>query len=211
MFSWKKAFGLATTAGLLAGFFSVILQVHGETIIQGSLAGEPSSTVATATIAGLGSSLTMASRPVRLVIPAIGVDASVQSVGLFWDGDGAMGIPTNFTDVAWYNGGPMPGAPGNAVIDGHLDGKNVKEAVFYNLGNVKMGDLVDVIEASGTIAQFKVTRVELYPYDASTTNIFSSDTATAHLNLITCAGDWIPNQKIYNQRVVVFTDLVTIE
>ena len=45
-----------------------------------------------------------------------------------------MGVPTNFTDVGWYRYGPAPGTPGNAVIDGHLDGKSVPEAVFYNLG-----------------------------------------------------------------------------
>jgi sortase (surface protein transpeptidase) len=97
--------------------------------------------------------------------------------------------------------------PGSAVIDGHLDGKNVKEAVFYDLGNLKSGDLVEVVDAKGKMWKFDVTRLATYAYDASTTDIFSGDDSAAHLNLITCAGDWITAQKIYNERIVVFTQL----
>jgi sortase (surface protein transpeptidase) len=120
-----------------------------------------------------------------------------------------MSIPTNFTDVAWYNGGPLPGMPGNAVIDGHLDGHNVKEAVFYHLGDLAPGDLVEVVDSAGIIWKFQVVRLADYGYNASTTDIFSGDASKARLNLITCAGDWIKGQGIYNQRVVVFTELVT--
>jgi hypothetical protein len=162
----------------------------------------------TATV-GLGSSYNGSLNPARLVIPAIGVDAAVQSVGLFWNGNGEMSIPTNFTDVAWYNGGPRPGMPGSAVIDGHLDGHDVKEAVFYRLGDLKPGDLVKVIDGKGNIFTFSVIRLADYDYNASTNDIFSGDTSKARLNLITCAGDWLPSQKLYNQRVVVFTELVS--
>jgi LPXTG-site transpeptidase (sortase) family protein len=119
-----------------------------------------------------------------------------------------MSIPTNFTDVAWYNGGPRPGMPGSAVIDGHLDGQYVQRAVFYNLQNLKVGDAVKVVDASGTTFTFQVVASKAYAYNASTTDIFSNDTSKARLNLITCTGDWIKSQKLYNQRIVVFTELV---
>jgi sortase (surface protein transpeptidase) len=170
---------------------------------------KPSPIVATAAAAGLGSSFNMPGKPVRLIIPAIGVNANIQSVGLFWNGDGEMSIPTNFTDVAWYNGGPRPGMPGNAVIDGHLDGHNVKEAVFYKLGDLKPGDMVEVVDTAGKTWNFQVLRLADYDYNATTTDIFVGDNSEARLNLITCAGDWIPSQKVYNERVVVFTELVT--
>ncbi len=126
---------------------------------------------------------------------------------LFWNGDGAMGIPTNFTDVAWYNGGPVPGMPGSAVIDGHLDGRNVKEAVFYRLGDLRPGDIVEVVDANGATSTFNVVRLADYSYNATTTDIFEGDLLKARLNLITCAGDWIKGQGIYDKRVVVFTEL----
>ena len=95
------------------------------------------------------------------------------------------------------------------MIDGHLDGRNVRKAVFYNLGNLKPGDLVEVLDASGTPWRFQVTRLAAYAYNASTSDIFSGDTSIARLNLITCAGDWIKNKKLYNERMVVFTELIT--
>ncbi len=120
-----------------------------------------------------------------------------------------MGIPTNFTDVAWYNGGPLPGMPGSAVIDGHLDGRYVKEAVFYKLGDLKPGDLVEVVDARGQTWQFRVVGSKIYSYNATTTSdIFSGDASKARLNLITCAGDWLKSQKLYNDRIVVFTEAI---
>ncbi|MBU6321273.1 MAG: class F sortase [Patescibacteria group bacterium] len=145
------------------------------------------------------------SAPTRLVIPAIGVDAAVQSVGLAKSGNGAMGVPSNFTDVAWYDQGPLPGAPGDAVIDGHLDGRAVPEAVFYRLGDLAPGDAVLVEEQAGHLERFVVTKVARYPYDADTSAIFAGDASGAHLNLITCAGDWLAGRHLYNERVVVFT------
>jgi hypothetical protein len=218
-FSWKKALVLVAAAGIVAASLSILFQVKGESVIQGFVAAEPSSMVHSASVSareasstatvGLGSSYNTSLNPVRLVIPAIGVDAAIQSVGLFWNGDGEMSIPTNFTDVAWYNGGPRPGMPGSAVIDGHLDGHDVKEAVFYRLGDLQPGDLVKVIDGKGNTFTFSVIRLADYNYNASTSDIFSSDTSSARLNLITCAGDWLPSQKLYNQRVVVFTKLIS--
>ena len=205
-FSWKTAILLSLGVGLLTAGLSVFIQARSQTVAI-PIADEPAP-VADAAV-GLGSSFAQPGKPVRLIIPAIGVNANIQSIGLFWNGDGEMGIPTNFTDVAWYNGGPRPGMPGSAVIDGHFDGRNVKEAVFYNLGNLKPGDMVDVVDASGTTWQFQVTRIADYAYNATTTDIFTSDDSAAHLNLITCAGDWIKSQNVYDERVVVFTQLVT--
>jgi sortase (surface protein transpeptidase) len=212
-FSWKSAILLSLGVGLLAAGLSIFFQVRGETI-QGSAnaTGDPALAVGApavpAAMAGVGSSFILPGKPTRLIIPAIGVNANIQSVGLFWNGDGEMSIPTNFTDVAWYNGGPRPGMPGNAVIDGHLDGRNVKEAVFYELGDLKPGDLVEVVDTKGKTWQFQVVRLATYAVNATTTDIFLGDASAARLNLITCAGDWVTSENGYNERVVVFTQLI---
>lgn len=214
MFSWRMAILLSLGVGLLSAGLSVFLQTKGLTVealsAQIPLPVAPMALSVPAP-AGVASSYEIPGKPVRLIIPAIGVSANIQSVGLFWNGDGSMGIPTNFTDVAWYNGGPMPGEPGSAVIDGHLDGKNIKEAVFYNLGKLKAGDVVEVVDAAGKTLQFKVVGSKTYDYNAPTAEIFSGDSSKARLNLITCAGDWNKSQKLYNKRIVVFTELVTAE
>ncbi|HWP61604.1 MAG TPA: class F sortase [Candidatus Paceibacterota bacterium] len=207
MFSWSKAFLVFLIVGLLTLGASIFLQTHGATLSY--VASDVAQLVAPSNVAGAGVSFQVPGKPVRLIIPSINVNANVQSVGLFWNGDGSMGIPTNFTDVAWYNGGPRPGEPGSAVIDGHLDGKDVKEAVFYNLDKLKAGDLVEVVDSKGQTLQFKVVATKSYDYNAPTNDIFSNDISKARLNLITCAGDWDAAHKIYSQRIVVFTELVS--
>jgi len=211
IFSWKTALLLSFGVGLLATGLSIFIQAESYTL-QGPpnhLVEGPKSVVAAPAIVGFGSSFEIPGKPVRLLIPAIGVDAAIQSVGLSWTGNGTMGVPTNFTDVAWYNPGPLPGMPGSAVIDGHLDGKKVAKAVFYDLGNLKPGDIVNVLDGNGKMWRFSVINNRTYDYNATTSDVFSGDASKARLNLITCAGDWIKNQKLYDKRIVVFTELVT--
>ena len=206
-FSWKKGILLSLGAALLVLGLSVTLQAHGA-IAQDLIAVNPKPAAAPAAV-GLGSSYQAPGQPVKLIIPSIGVNAPIESVGLAASGDGEMAVPPNATDVAWYKNGPLPGSPGSAVIDGHLDTKLVQQAVFYNLGTLKKGDLVKVVDSKGKTLTFKVTDTKLYNYTDPTPDIFSSNDVQAHLNLITCGGDWLKDKKSYDKRVVVFTELVT--
>lgn len=147
--------------------------------------------------------------PLRLQIPSIEVDAHVQIVGLAEDSLVEMGVPDNFTDVGWYEYGPRPGMSGSAVITGHLNGKNVPEAVFYNLGSVKIGDEVLVTAEDGAVLTFMVVDVRVYDHDADTKEVFISDDGKVRLNLITCAGDWLSQAELYDERTVIFTELVS--
>lgn len=147
--------------------------------------------------------------PVRLVIPAIEVDAEVQFVGLDTSGTGAMGVPSNFTDVGWYKDGVRPGMQGSAVIAGHYNGKNTPRAVFYDLDTLKVGDEVVIMSAERIEDIYFVVKIETYDYDAPTTDVFISTDGKKRLNLITCSGDWMPESKLYNKRTVVFTELMT--
>ena len=52
--------------------------------------------------------------PVKLTIPALGVEAAVEAVGE--DPDGTMSTPTHPDDVAWYQLGAGMGVPGNVVL-----------------------------------------------------------------------------------------------
>jgi LPXTG-site transpeptidase (sortase) family protein len=140
----------------------------------------------------------------RLKIPVIGVNAKIEYVGL--TSAGAMGVPKNIKDVAWFNLGALPGADGSAVIAGHLDGRNGQKAVFYNLKKLKKGDQLFIEDSSGKIITFVVRETHIYDSEASAPEIFSSSEGQ-HLNLITCAGHWSKSQKRYVQRLVIFTDL----
>lgn len=147
--------------------------------------------------------------PVQLIIPAIGVDAAVQYVGLDPSGSGEMDVPSNFTDVGWYQHGVRPGMSGSAVIAGHYNGKAIPEAVFYDLERLDVGDEVIVLDADGAEEVFRVVNIATFDYDAPTTDVFMGAGEKKRLNLITCGGEWLAEKNVYDERTVVFTELVT--
>lgn len=146
-------------------------------------------------------------QPDRLVIPALEIDAHVQYVGL--TARGAMGIPSNFTDVAWYKYGPAPGFLGSAVIDGHVDNGLSLPGVFKHLGDLKVGDDVYVFRKDGTQLHFTVRAVKTYNYKQVPVDRVFSRSDSAYLNLITCDGVWVKSERTYDERLVVYTELVS--
>lgn len=145
------------------------------------------------------------SPPVRLSIPRLTIDANVQKVGV--TKAGAMGVPNNFTDVAWYKYGTTPGQVGSAVIDGHVDNGLSLAGVFKHLSDIKAGDDIYVETASSTKLHFVVQDVELYPYkEVPLEKVFNQNDA-ARLNLITCDGAWVAGEKTYDHRLVVYATL----
>jgi sortase (surface protein transpeptidase) len=148
-----------------------------------------------------------ADRPVHLAIPAIGVDAEVEAVGVMASGDLDTPQKHPWTNVGWYSAGPAPGQPGSAVMDGHLDSPGAFPAVFWHLRDIQVGNQIEVKMLSGKTLRFYVTQVEYYaPQHAPLEAIFG-DGGGRYLNLITCAGDWIPAEHQTTQRLVVFAAL----
>ncbi|MBY0310281.1 class F sortase [Patescibacteria group bacterium] len=147
--------------------------------------------------------------PVRLIIPAIEVDALVRPVGLAPDGSGVMDVPTNVSDVGWYSPGVRPGMRGSAVMAGHVSGKHVSEGVFYDLHRLVAGDEVIVMSAGRIEDIFVVVSVETFNYDEPTTEVFLNTDGKVRLNLITCDGEWLSDKRVFDKRTVVFTEQMT--
>jgi LPXTG-site transpeptidase (sortase) family protein len=144
--------------------------------------------------------------PTKLEIPSIKVSSNIESIGL--TSSGAMDAPVGPSDTGWYNLGPIPGEIGSAVIDGHSGFKGGVSAVFDNLYKIKVGDKVNVINDKGITTTFIVRKISKYDPDANATEVFSSTDSKAHLNLITCTGDWNAITKSHTSRLVVFTDKI---
>jgi len=142
--------------------------------------------------------------PARLCIPALLVSAPVVPVGV--RPDGAMDEPGDLRTVGWYAPGPPPGATGNAVIDGKLDGEpgpdGDRRGVFFDLSLLRPGDLVVVLDAAGVARRFRVYDVRAYrEADAPLTQIFG-DAPDANLNLITAAGSFDRARGRYESNLV---------
>ncbi len=145
--------------------------------------------------------------PVRLLIPSIGVNSSIESAGVLPNGDMETPSVNPWDDVGWLKSGPVPGQRGSAVIDGHLDRPGGSPAVFWRLRELQAGDAVMIVNAQGKTVHFRVIQVMFYtPQQAPLQQIFGNGGGT-FLNLITCAGDWIPSQHQTTLRLVVYTTL----
>jgi len=143
--------------------------------------------------------------PIRLTIPIINVDSSIEYVGL--TEGGAMDIPQSPINVGWFNLGPRPGEVGSAVIDGHYGWRNKEVSAFDNLYKLKIGDKIYVENDMGDTFTFVVREIRNYDPEADTSEIFISNDGKSHLNLITCEGIWNESAQTYAQRLVVFADI----
>lgn len=159
-------------------------------------------TVSTGTVHAAATATSVPIIPVKLAIPAIGITAPVELVGL--TSDGAMDVPKQWNDVGWYKYGPTPGTVGNAAIAGHLD-SNTAPAVFWRLGSLNAGDKVLVTLSNGTTVTFVVKQKVSYAYNAAPIAQVFGPASTANLNLITCGGSWDAFTKNYSNRIVVYT------
>lgn len=148
------------------------------------------------------------SEPVAIDVPSIGVQSVLQQVGL--TPEHTMQVPTgpHYNDAAWYKHSSTPGAPGPAVIVGHVDSAVAGPSVFFELANLRPGDEVMVTRADGVVAVFRVDEVARYPKDDFPTELVYGASDRALLRLITCGGVFDRAAGHYRDNVVVFATLV---
>jgi LPXTG-site transpeptidase (sortase) family protein len=143
-----------------------------------------------------------------LVIPAISLNAPIEPVGKLPGGAMAVPVLKQWDGVGWYKYGPWPGEQGSAVIDGHLDRPGGSPAIFWRLHDLHVGDIVMLVNTGKPTLRFRVTQVVAYsPANAPLKQIFENSSGK-YLNLITCAGTWIPTIHQTTLRLVVYTVLV---
>jgi LPXTG-site transpeptidase (sortase) family protein len=143
--------------------------------------------------------------PIRLEIPKIKVNATIIPVGVAKNG--SMEAPSGPKDVGWLKFGSRPGNSGSAVIAGHYGyWKKGVGSVFDDLNKLRKGDKLYVEDERGVIITFVVRKILTYDQNEDASSIFNSSDGKAHLNLITCEGDWNSAQETYSNRLVIFTD-----
>lgn len=171
-------------------------------------AASPAPPAAVPVPAGSARSGLPASPPTRLVVPTIGVDSPVSSVGL--NPDRTMEVPAKgpaYDLAAWYRYSVTPGQQGPSVIIGHVDSREAGPSVFFDLGRVRPGQQVEVTRADGARLAFEVYAVRTVPKDAFPTDEVYGGTAGPELRLITCGGSFDAADRNYRDNVVVFARL----
>ena len=141
---------------------------------------------------------------VAVSIAAIGVQSELITLGL--NPDGTLAVPEpgpDYDKAAWFDGSPRPGDLGPAVIEGHVDSAANGPSVFYRLGELVVGDRVDVTRADGSVVAFEVYEVRVVPKDDFPTLDVYGNTDGPELRLITCGGPFDSAAGSYVDNVVV--------
>jgi hypothetical protein len=153
----------------------------------------------------LGSPALAPSPPTRIRIPAIRVNAPLMGLGL--TSSGSLDVPPagNKNLAGWYEAGITPGERGTAIVAGHVDNTE-GPAVFYDLGGLRRGAVIEVDRQDGSVAVFTVDAVEVYSARDFPDKKVYGPAKRPELRVITCGGGY---SKLtgYQGNVVVFAHL----
>jgi hypothetical protein len=147
------------------------------------------------------------SRPQRLTIPSIKVDAPILDVGLATDGSVDVPPLQRHDEAGWFDGGPTPGQFGPALIVGHADTRS-GPSVFYHLAQLKAGQKIEVLRSDRSVAVFEVNSVEHFNKGRLPLQRVYGDFSRPSLRLMTCGGTWLGGKQGYADNIVVFASLV---
>ncbi|WP_461188695.1 sortase domain-containing protein [Arthrobacter sp. Z4-13] len=149
----------------------------------------------------------VASDPVTLSIPSIGVRTDLLRLGL--RENGSLEVPEdtgNGTPASWYNGSPTPGERGPSVMLGHVNALGGNKGVFADLRKLTPGAEISVSRTDGSTAVFTVDRGALYSKNEFPTLEVYGNTDGSELRLITCDG-YDPATGLFDDNYVIYAKL----
>ena len=137
--------------------------------------------------------------PVQLLIPLLDVHRAVEKVGV--DQSGVLALPVNAWNAGWFEWGPIPGAPGDAVIEGHA-GYPRHPMIFGKLATLRPGDRIVVVLADGSHRLFLVVSMRSVPAGSAPPGL-ADPYGPPRLTLVTCTGHFDKKSFWYSERLLV--------
>lgn len=202
----QAAIAVGVVAALAVGY--LLGQVGGADEVSAATATTPVSTSAspTTSLAPLAQKAVVPSPPVRIQIPAIGVDDDFTDLSL--NADGTLEVPEDYQQVGWYADGAKPGDRNYppTIIAGHVDSFQ-GPAVFYDLGKLEIGDQVRITQADGTIAVYVMYSASRFPKSEFPASEVYRDRPESEIVLITCTGGFDESARSYQDNLVVSAKL----
>lgn len=139
--------------------------------------------------------------PVRLEVPALGLAAPVDPVGV--DPRGRMAIPADVSRVGWYRFGATPGAQeGTAVVAGHVDSFEGL-GVMAALSRLEAGARVELTGDDGQLTRYRVVSRDVVAKGRLPVDDIFRRSGPPRLVLITCGGPFLEETGHYRDNVVV--------
>jgi hypothetical protein len=204
--------GNVAPAAVVAGFAAVALGIVTASRPQRQSApSSPATTPSTATPtvpSGQPSSRQLLARsaPVRLTIPAIGVDGGLEHLGLSADKK-TMRLPSHPGTAGWFEDGPSPGEVGPTIIVGYIATQR-GPGVFHRLAHLTAGANIAVRRADAIEVTYRVDQIASYPPNKLPSAKVYGRTKQPALRLITCGGMLRPGQPVGN--TVVYAHQVAV-
>ncbi|WP_055534489.1 class F sortase [Streptomyces graminilatus] len=147
------------------------------------------------------------SAPVRLRIPALGVDTPVMRLGLSTDGTVQVPPITDHDQAGWYEHSPTPGQTGPSVILGHVTVGAYGDGVFRDLARLRRGERIVARLENGTETEFTVTSMRTVAKAEFPTDDVYGNVDRPELRLITCGGP--RDGSGYLDNVIAFATLTS--
>ncbi|MCX5051387.1 class F sortase [Streptomyces sp. NBC_00201] len=201
----RRAFAAAALAALLAGCGGPGATSGNSPDGSRASASSPSASSSSAPPAAGSVSAVGRSTPVRLRIPAIGVDTPVMKLGLAADGTVQVPPIAAHDRAGWYEHSPTPGQTGPSVILGHVTVGAYGDGVFRHLKDLHKGEQIVARLENGTAAVFAVTDVRTVAKADFPSKEVYGNVKRPELRLITCGGE--RSGDGYLDNVIVFAAL----
>ena len=167
---------------------------------EASTPGLPDVPVQDASLASLSARTVVP--PVRVELPALGVAAAVDQVGVA--DDGQMELPPDPDRVGWYRFGAAPGEDqGAAVLAAHVDSRRYGLGQFSQLQESSPGDRVVVVLADGRSVEHEVVEVRSESKAVVQLDALFRREGEPSLVLVTCGGVYDADARSYEDNVVV--------
>ncbi|MET8317581.1 class F sortase [Rhodococcus erythropolis] len=139
-----------------------------------------------------------------VMIPAVGVQAELESLGLA--PDASLLLPADVDKVThWTGSAPMDASDGGILVAGHVDNADQGHGALYWMHTLHPGDAVYLTEA-GVATRWKVIRMETFVKEKLPDWAFQSAGGPRELHLVTCGGPIVTDSAgrgSYLENVVV--------
>lgn len=144
-------------------------------------------------------------QPRTMSIPSIGIaKAPIIPVGIASNGE--MATPSTNHEIGWYKSGALPNQEKGAIVfNGHV-GIGDRPAVFKDLHRLSTGGIIEIRTGDNSSYRYQVYHIERLPLEKVDMRkmLRSADPSKQGLNIITCAGEYDPARKTYDDRVLVY-------
>jgi Sortase domain len=159
--------------------------------------------------------------PTRMSIPALGVDAPIEAIGLDRrarpddSAQAPLGVPVDKRKAGWYAVGPKPGSGmGTVLTNGHTyrDGSAIFQEDFAAV--VAVGQQINLALDNGTTCSYRISTVwrnvdavQDYPRLVASEHLYDQQ-GTERLFLATCGGPWLQSARKFKDINVVLASPV---